>query len=115
MTTLHRSTAVQLDRAYRDMAAKARYRPCAPSDGFGNITVPAAELDLDAECEAYARRWHEEEDAGEFHIGCCDFRTRPATVYAVEAARNLCGCSNDVARRLLQMAIDSLDQERQRA
>lgn len=110
---LTRDTAVQLDRAYRDMAARARYRPCAPSDGFGHITVPAAELDLDAECEAYARGWHAEESALQFVIGCCNFATRPATVYAIEAARNLCGGSggNAVARRLLQMAIDALDED----
>lgn len=108
---LTRSTAAQLDRAYRDMAARARYRPAAPGDGFGHIIVSAAGLDLDAECEAYARGWAAEEDTLQFTIGCCNFDTRPATVYAIEAARNLCGgaAGNDVARRLLQMAIDALD------
>ncbi len=44
------------------MAREARYRPAAPSDGFGNITVPEDELDLDAEARAYAERWSREEE-----------------------------------------------------
>jgi hypothetical protein len=114
--SLTRDTADQLDRAYREMAAKARYRPCAPSDGFGHITVPSAVLNLDAECADYACGWAAEEDTLQFRIGCCNFDTRPATVYAIEAARCLCGgaSGNDVARRLLQMAIDVLDSQRRR-
>jgi hypothetical protein len=109
MSTLHRPAAEQLDHAYRQMAKVARYRPAAPSDGCGNITAPRAELNLGRECEDYAHRWWAEEDSHEFWIGCCDGRTRPATVYAIEAARNLCGASPDVARRLLQLALVSLE------
>jgi hypothetical protein len=109
MSGLTHDVAVQLDRAYRTMAREARYRPAAPSDGLGSITVPLADLDLDAECRDYARAWWRDEDNGRFHIGCPCFETRPAMVYAVEAARALCGVDNDLARRLLQLAIDDLD------
>ena len=105
---LYKLVDEQLDHAYRQMASVARYRPAAPSDGFGNITATATELNLDRECETYARDWSRSEDSREFWIGCCDSRTREATVYAVEAARNLCGCEPAVARRLLQMAINAL-------
>ena len=110
-----RSAAEQLDRAYRTMARKARYRPAAPSDGMGHITVPLAKLDLGAECEAYAYRWWAEEDKCEFWIGCCDSPTREATVYAIEAARNLCGAAPEVALRLLRLAVESLSQTEEAA
>lgn len=42
----------QIRNAYRRMAAEAHYRPTAPSDGMGSITVP---LDLQAEATAYAK------------------------------------------------------------
>jgi len=35
------------------MAARAHYRPAAPSDGFGGITVPLEDLKTEAE----AREW----------------------------------------------------------
>ena len=104
--TLYRNTAEQIIRAYKKMSKF--YRPMAPSDGFGNITVPVEDLDLDQEALEYAKKWDEEEDKMEFHIGCCDFPTRPATIYAVEAARLLCGAENDTARKLLQLALNEL-------
>jgi hypothetical protein len=99
----------QLASAYRRMDEEARCRPAAPSDGFGNITVPIEELNLDAEAADYARHWWEQEEQDTFFIGCCNYSTRPATVYAIEAARALCGANNDLARDLLQIAIDELD------
>jgi hypothetical protein len=107
---LHRGVAEQIAGAYRLMASKCRYRPAAPSDGFGNITVPTADLDMDAECLDYARRWWQEEDDLRFFVGCCNFSTRPATIFAIEAARSMCTGSDgdELARKLLQMALDSL-------
>jgi hypothetical protein len=90
------------------MAAEARYRPAAPSDGFGNITVPLAELDLDAETQQYAWRWRLEEDTCWFWIGTSDRRTVAEVVFAIEAARNLCGCADTTALALLEMAVASL-------
>ena len=43
----------QLTEAYWRMAARAHYRPAAPSDGFGGITVPLEDLKTEAE----AREW----------------------------------------------------------
>jgi hypothetical protein len=92
------------------MAKEARYRPAAPSDGFGNITVPAAELDLEAEAREYAERWTAQEDDHTFTVGCCNWPTRPATMYAIEAARALCGCADDVALDLLKLAIKQIEE-----
>jgi hypothetical protein len=110
VSPLTRNVAEQIAGAYRLMASKCRYRPAAPSDGFGHITVPASELDLDAECLDYARQWWQEEDDLKFYVGCCNFSTRPATIFAIEAARSLCSGSDgdELARKLLQMALDSM-------
>jgi hypothetical protein len=94
--------------AYRRMASEARYRPAAPNDGFGNITVPLDTLDLDAEASDYARKWRAEEDTLKFYIGSADFLTRETMAYAIEAAR-LCASGNpEVVRRLLNLALESL-------
>jgi hypothetical protein len=97
--------AEQLDRAYRRMAEQARYWPGAESDGFGNITGP---LDIEAEIGVYASGWWAEEDSLRFYIGCCNFSTREATVYLIEAARALCGADDGLARRLVRLAAESL-------
>jgi hypothetical protein len=101
----------QIENAYREMADKARYRPTAPSDGFGNIIVPDEELNLDAEAKEYAEFWWKEENGCVFNIGCCSFDTRPATIYAIEAARLMCGGSatNRPALLLLKMAVKQLE------
>ena len=96
-------------KAYKQMASQARYRPAAPSDGFGNITVPLEDLDLTAEALEYAKNFTEEENTCSFWIGCTDYSLAPATVYAIEAARNLCGVEPQVAKRLLLMAIKEID------
>lgn len=105
-----RKVADQIAGAYRLMASRCRYRPAAPSDGFGHITVPPNELDLDAECLDYARQWWAEEDDLKFYIGCCNYDTRPATIFAIEAARNLCAGSDgdELARKLLEMALEAM-------
>lgn len=99
----------QVDAAYRTMATEVRYRPEAPSDGFGNIT---GALDLVAESESYAANWFTEESGCEFSIGCPDFRRRKALIYTIEAARLVCGAldSGDVerARKLLALADSEL-------
>ncbi len=101
--------ADQIADAYRAMARRARYRPAAPSDGLGNITVPDEQLDLEGECDAYTRHWYREEEAQAFRIGCCDFSARPALIYTVEAARMTCGMEYDVAMELLKMAAEELE------
>jgi hypothetical protein len=100
----------QIAAAYRRMAREARYRPAAPSDGFGNITVPLRDLDLDAEVEAYAEHWWKEEDGRSFWIGCANFPARPAMIYCIEAARLLCAhrLARRYATRLLRMALAEL-------
>jgi hypothetical protein len=85
------------------------YRPTAPSDGFGNIPVHPLELDLDAECNDYAEAWWTEESTQDFHIGRPDFEDRPALMYVIEAARNICGMAPGTARKLLELALQELN------
>ncbi len=103
--------AEQIEDAYRRMALEVHYRPAAPSDGFGNITIPVDELDLDAEAAQYAHEWWAQEDTGSFTIGCADYPTRKAMIYALEAARLCCagGNSPEFAERLLRLALQELE------
>ena len=61
--------------------------PKAPSDGFGGITVPVAELDLDAEARKYAEDFVREENTGNYWAGATDYRFCRAEVLALEAFR----------------------------
>ena len=103
----------QVEGAYQAMATEARYRPAAASDGFGHITVPEEGLSLKKEATSYAKRWWAEEDSQSFHIGCCNHCTRPATIFVIEAARNLCAgrMGNATALRLLKLAVKDLEKE----
>jgi hypothetical protein len=91
------------------MAQEARYRPSAPSDGCGNITVPLERLDLDAEAKQYARSWRDQEDAQVYRIGCPSYSDRESLVFIVEAARLLCGVDRQGAAILLRMAVENLE------
>jgi hypothetical protein len=103
----------QIEAAYRAMAREARYRPCAPSDGLGNITAPESELDLDAEARSYAEEWWRQEDDCTYTIGCANYPDRPAMIYALEAARLCCGFGGRrYALRLLEMAARELRTEK---
>ena len=98
--------------AYRRMAAEARYRPNAPSDGFGNIDMPLIELDLDDEAARYAADWMREEQRGQFAMGVPDATTATAMVFTVEAARMICegfipGALERV-EKLLEMALEEI-------
>jgi hypothetical protein len=95
--------------AYRRMASEANYRPAAPSDGLGNITVPADQLDLDDEIARYAERFEREDNARAFNTGCANFRTIAPTIYAIEAAREMCGGDDETAVKLLRLALASLN------
>lgn len=109
MTSLTPEVAEQLHAAYRAMA-QARYRPAAPGDGCGNITVPLEDLDLEDEARRYAEAWWTEEDDMSFTIGCAHYPTRRALVYCVEAARLLCAGRDGMpwAAKLLRLAIREL-------
>jgi hypothetical protein len=96
--------------AYLQMARQARYRPQAPSDGFGHITIGHEELRdptrLWAEATKYAVEFSREEDTDSFWIGVSDFRTAKVFMWVIEAARVLASGDggNAVAIRLLKMA-----------
>lgn len=69
------------------MMAELGYRPAAPSDGLGGITVPYAELEVDVEAREYARRFLAEEESDSYFAGCTDYTFNRAAVLALEAFR----------------------------
>jgi hypothetical protein len=96
-------------QAYLRMAREAHYRPGAPSDGMGHIYLSRAQLRdsarLKDEAIAYAIKFYEEEDTHQFHIGVSDYETNRAFMWTIEAARMLAGGLDDVALKLLEMAV----------
>ena len=70
--------------AYK-MMAELGYRPAAPSDGYGGITIPSAELEVDIEAREYAEWFAAQEDTGEFPAGFTDYTSNRAAVLAFEA------------------------------
>jgi hypothetical protein len=102
----------QVVEAYLLMAERARYRPAAPSDGFGHITVPLAELDIDEEAREYAQRFWDQEDDKWWFIGCANFAQRKAMVYLVEAARACCSADPALAANLVDLAKAELAPQR---
>lgn len=96
-----RDTIDQITDTYRQMT-ELDYHPSAPSDGSGNIT---GDIDVPRDAHRYAKRWWAEEDRQVFDIGCPDYRNRPAFIFAIEAARIMCGMTDD---RDHQLAIDLL-------
>lgn len=98
----------QVVGAYKLMAEKARYRPQAPSDGFGHITVDLDELDIDQEARKYAQAFWDQEDDLYWFIGCANYSQRTAMVYLVEAARACCSSNPDLAKDLVELAREEL-------
>lgn len=95
----------QIVDTYRRMATEARYRPAVASEEMDDVTAPRDQLDLEQEARTYARQWGVEENSRQFHLGVCNYATRPATILAIEAARNMCGGEDELALELLQMAV----------
>lgn len=104
----------RIREAYFQMGEKAKYRPQAPSDGFGNIQLTEEEIAdpkrLAEEASAYADRFITEEHTREFAIGLSNYRTNRAFVYTIEAARILCcGLGGEAyAIKLLEMAVEDV-------
>jgi hypothetical protein len=73
------------------MMAELGYRPAAPGNGFGGITVPAAELEVSVEAREYATRFAAEENTNEYWAGCTDYTFNRAAVLALEAFRLMNG------------------------
>jgi hypothetical protein len=96
--------------AYLAMAKQAKYRPAAPSDGFGNVQLSLEQVRdperLHRESIQYAVQFLAEEDKDSFWIGCSDFRTNKAFAWTIEAARQLASgmSGNATALKLLEMA-----------
>ncbi len=106
---------------YLAMARHAGYRPAAPGDGLGGITLTVEELldadILEAEAQRYAADFVRQDEEMEYPIGCPDFSFNKAFCLAIEAARILCGGPLSdhgfdnvaAARTLLTMAIEEID------
>ena len=95
----------QLRDIYERMAIEAHYFPAAPSDGMGTIT---GDIHIEDEKTAYANDWEANKGVMVW-IGYDRPGTRAATVFAVEAARNMCGYQDSVALSLLRMAVAELE------
>ena len=103
----------RMAEAYRGMASLG-YRPAAPSDGFGGITVPERELEVDIEGREYSQRFLQEEDKGVYRAGCTDFRSLRAAIWALEAFRLMNAGSfggETIVPRLLRMAAEEYERE----
>ena len=96
-------------QAYLLMAKQARYRPQAPGDGMGHVSLTRKQLTdpelLQREATAYALRFNKEENEMTLAIGCSDFCTNRAFIWTIEAARALAGGKPDLALDLLNMAV----------
>jgi hypothetical protein len=101
--------------AYLMMAMRAKYRPGAPGDGCGGIYLSDAELAdpnrLRQEAVKYAKRFKAEEDTRNFNVGCSNYDTNRAFMFAIDAARNLAAGQggNATALRLLKLAIEETE------
>ena len=97
------------------MMADIKYRPAAPGDGMGGISLSPDEYEDQArlyrEAVEYALRFNKEEDTQTFSIGCSDFTTNRAFVLSVEATRLLCGGGDaaQLAAQLLKLAIKEIE------
>ena len=97
------------------MMADAKYRPAAPSDGYGNIQLTGEQYEdrnrLYLEAVTYAMKFASVEDGTmDFHIGCSNYNTNRAFVFCIEAARLLAGGSegDKYADHLLRLAREEI-------
>jgi hypothetical protein len=112
---------ISIREAYLQMTKKAKYRPGAPSDGFGGIRLGESELKdserLADEAYDYATRFIAEENTGQFSIGKSNLMTNRAFVYTIEACRLLCDrtrSGHSYALKLLEMAVNEVKCARKR-
>lgn len=105
----------RLVEAYLEMAKTAKFRPEAPSDGFGNIMLEPEELEdgdiLAAEAERYAKRLIQQENQSKIAIiGCTNGSYNKLFVYLLNAAQMCCGTSDSFPflKRLVKMSMDEV-------
>jgi len=105
----------RIKSAYRAMAALARFRPKAASDGFGNIEW-GYDLDdpklLTLEALEAAKEFEQEDNACEHRIHGCVTANHAGALYLVlRAADLLCfgGSAEHSARETLRLALRELD------
>ena len=94
----------KLGPTYRKMA-EVGYRPGA-CDRFEPIACP---VDLEAEIVDYARRFVAADATCEHRIGTANFQTLGVLPFLIEAARLLCGASNEMALQMARLAVAELE------
>lgn len=77
---------------------------------IANAKITFGPLMSEAEAARYAAEFYREDEATTFNLGCTDFQTSRAAVFAVEAIRLLNAGTDGVlgAVALLQLAIDDI-------
>ena len=103
--------------AYREMWSKARYRPSAPSDGFGTIMIDDEQLEderiLADEASRYAEDFDKQDDTYEFKIlGCTNGEYNRLIVYFLNAAQLCCGGTDTLPfiKKLAELSIKEIEE-----
>jgi hypothetical protein len=99
--------------AYLRMVSHAKYRPEAPSDGWGHILLSqeqvADTIRLEMEAWLASLRWHHEDEQLSFSVtGCPDYRCTATMYFALQAAQLCCSGPNPCIRRVLELALEAL-------
>lgn len=88
-------TQEQIHQTFVRMVAEANYNP--------------TEILEEESTTQYVDGWMKMEDEQNYAIGCPDWSARPALIFVVEAAANVCGMNYSTAIKLLQMGIAELE------
>ena len=65
----------------------------------------------EAEIDKFTERWWEQEGSLYFEVGCADYASRKAAIYAIGAAKAMCnGAQGDQAAiKLLNLALEEME------
>jgi uncharacterized protein (DUF433 family) len=115
-------TTSRYAQAYTEMAEKTHFRPAAPSDVFGTISLSQEEVSdpdiLAQEARCYAENLAQQEEDGMLTIqGCTNGDTNKLFVFLFNAAQLCCGGCDALPyiKRLIHVAYDEaerIDKER---
>ncbi|MGH3556426.1 hypothetical protein [Mycobacterium sp.] len=72
---------------------------------YSRLTTALGETVSEDDLDRLAVSFWAQEETHEYHLGCPDFRDRPALVFGVEGLNALCATDRRTALRLLEMAV----------
>jgi len=104
-------------QAYLDMWARAKYRPGAPSDGFGNIMLGDDQLAdpvrLEMEAWIAAREFFKADEKVVFEVMGCSHDSHARTMFLALHAAQLCcgGVPSSLIRQVLELTIEALPED----